>query len=51
MEKTATTIPRGSIPAMLVERTQWLQFLAQFTLENRGAHARLAFASHAATSA
>jgi hypothetical protein len=28
-------------PAQTIQRQEWIPFLAQFTLENRGAHARL----------
>lgn len=41
MEKTTATIARGRIPDVLVPRVDWLEFLARFTRENRGAHARL----------
>ena len=41
MAKTTTTIPRGTPPDVLVERTEWNVSLAQFTRDNRGAHARL----------
>lgn len=41
MAKTTTTVARGATPDILVERAEWIDFLAQFTRDNRGAHAQL----------
>jgi hypothetical protein len=42
MAKTTTTnVPRGATPDLIVQRPEWIEFLARFTRENRGAHARL----------
>ena len=41
MAQTTTTVSRGPIPDILVPRAEWIEFLAQFTRDNRGAHARL----------
>ena len=41
MAKTTTNIPRGVTPGLIVQRPEWIEFLARFTRENRGAHARL----------
>jgi hypothetical protein len=32
---------RRTTPDIVVDRSRWIQFLARFTRENRGAHARL----------
>jgi hypothetical protein len=41
MAKSTTAVSQGTAPDILVDRSQWITFLAQFTRENRGAHARL----------
>lgn len=41
MAKTTTNIPQGGTPDLIVQRPEWIEFLARFTRENRGAHARL----------
>ncbi|HXA65148.1 MAG TPA: DUF5335 family protein [Bryobacteraceae bacterium] len=39
--KSTTVVAQGPTPGNLLDRAQWITFLAQFTRENRGAHARL----------
>jgi hypothetical protein len=41
MANSTTVVSKGPTPDILVDRAQWITFLAQFTRENRGAHARL----------
>ena len=41
MAKTTERIPRGAAPDLIVQRQEWIEFLARFTRENRGAHARI----------
>jgi hypothetical protein len=41
MAKSTSAVSQGTTPDILVDRSQWITFLAQFTRENRGAHARL----------
>ena len=41
MAKSTTVVSQGTAPDILVDRSQWITFLAQFTRENRGAHARV----------
>lgn len=37
----STVVSQGPASDMLLDRAQWIAFLAQFSRENRGAHARL----------
>jgi hypothetical protein len=41
MEKTTTDVRRGRVPDIVLQRKDWIGFLARFTRDNRGAHARL----------
>lgn len=41
MANTTTDVPRGRVPDIVLQREDRIGFLAQFTRDNRGAHARL----------
>ena len=41
MEKTTTAVPRGRVPDIALQRQDRIAFLAEFSRNNRGAHARL----------
>ena len=41
MANSTTVVTGGATPDIVVDRAEWSPFLAEFTRENRGAHARL----------
>src|ERR1700730_13341191 len=41
MAKSTTVVSQGPTPDIALNRDRWIPFLAEFTRENRGAHARV----------